>query len=473
MRKRAILQWTLAILLFPVLAITETVTPALELSLADCVERVLSENPQLVIARSGINVAEGQAKNAQAGMYPKINWNATVVRTNNLPDFKMGDPTMYPVSSPVANPEGDPAPVEPHTHLTGFPGFEFSNDREGNIYGVKFEATQPFYTGGALTNGIEAAKLQIRVAEHELKDQQLTLTNQTEQLFYGAFLAEEMIKVIEEAIATAKARYKWIQDLYQEGLVSNLDMLQIESMLASLEPQLIEARNNHSIALLGLKSMMNMDPSTGIKLLGSLEYQPQEIPDTREVVSEAMMNRPDVRSLYIRKSQAEKMIKVARSGYLPTLAGFANYQWNMGQEMPPNDEVWRSGWQAGIMVDVPIFDGGAAAGNMQAAESQYAQAEEGMRGLELMVQTDVQSAVLNLNKTEQQITAQKVSIEAAEKNFQVAQDRYRVGLANNLEVMDAEMELTQARAQYLSAVYEHIIARANLRKVRGQSYTEE
>ena len=350
-----------------------------------------------------------------------------------------------------------------------------SSALDGAIHGCEqaVEAIQPIYAGGALKNGIEASQMIIEAAVLNKKGVELDLVYQVEQVFYGAILATAMIEVIEDGIETADARYLMIKDFHKEGLVSNLDLLQVESAIASLDPKLIEAKNARELAMEALKILMDVDSEKQINLIGRLDYNPQPIPDIDQVYDQAMNNRPDVQSVNLGRDIAERGIKIVEAGYLPVVGGFANYQWNRGQELPPNDEIWRDGWQVGISLSQPVFDGGATLWKSKAAHNRLSQAEEGRRGIEMLVRAEAKAVVLDLKKAEEQIAAQKVRVDVAEENFEAAEERYRIGMSSNLEVMVAHTSVTQAKAEYLSAVHSYILAQANLRKVTGQGYKEE
>jgi len=149
------------------------------------------------------------------------------------------------------------------------------------------------------------------------------------------------------------------------------------------------------------------------------------------------------------------------------VALFANYSWDRGQELPPNDKIWREGWQAGAVASVPLFDGLETKGKVDEAAAQLRQVEQGKRALALGIRTQVQQAILALRAAEERIEAEQANVVAANKNHEVAKARYGVGLATNLDVMDAQTQLMQAKAQYLAAVHDHILAWTQLQAALG------
>jgi len=439
---------------------------ALSLSLEDCVKMGLENNLQVKMAESQVKYAEGKLISTRSYLIPALTASGLYTHMNTLPEFKVGEPTMYPTSFPVANSSGTPLPPD-HIHLFGFPGFEMANDREGDVYQVKIEATYPLYTGGRTLEGYKASKLELEVSKEDLNQSKQDLVFQIKQSFYQVLLAQEMVKVIDSSYDLMAKHSKQVKDLYREGYVSNLDLLQVEAKLSAIKPQQIQVHNGLELARLALKNVLNLPPDTQLEVKGEFGFEPGPIPELKEVINQALTNRPDLKGLSLRKEQTQSLVKIARAGYLPTVALFANYQWNMGQEMPPNDTLWREGYQAGAMASINIFDGFQTYGEMKAAKGQLEQVSYGEQALKSGVEIQVTAAYLNLASARESVDAEQKNVEAAQKNFEASQNRYRQGMVNHLDVLDAEVGLTQAKSGYLRAVNNYLIAKANLDQAMG------
>jgi len=443
-------------------------TEVTRLTLEESLREGVANNPQIRAAEARLEATRGQAMSARSNFFPKLNASATAVRLNNLSTFALGTPTYIPTTFPVANPQGDPAPPEDHIHLVPYPSFEITSTREGNVYGAKVELTAPLFTGGRIYNGYQAAKLETSAQDEEIRRLKLDTVYQVKQAFYGVLLAQAMVKVVDQSYATVAAHYKRVQDLYRQGMVSNLDLLQVEAQLASIRPQQIMAHNGLELAKLRLLAVMNMDLETNLEVAGELAYAPGQVEELSALKQRADQERPELRGLGVRVDQANRLKRVAQAGYLPTAGGFANYQWNRGQEMPPNDTIWRPGWQVGASLTVPLFDGLNTRGQVRSAQGLKDQLLMSQAALRTGIEAEVTAAVLTLRASEEKMAAVGVSVQAAEKNFKVAEDRYAVGMVNHLDVMDAEVMLTTAQANYLQAVNDCLVARANLEKAVGQ-----
>jgi len=453
----------------------EEASAPLRLTLSEAIELGLENNPQLAATESGIDKARAQVTQAMSARLPAITGSANWVRSNRLPDFKISDPKPFATGPGVSNPDDPGSITSPvHFHMLAFPGFEISNTRTGDIYTLKVEAQYALYAGGRIRNGIKASKLNLDVAKEQVRQQEHELIFNIQQAFYGVLLAKEQVEVVEEVYETIAARLSQVRDLYNEGLVSDLDVLQVEAALASVRPQIIQARNGLMLARLGLNNLLNIDLETPVTVVGELACQPGDVPEKEELYAKAMRYRPEMRIMDTRIEMAQALYRINRAGSLPTVGLFANYSWDMGQELPPNEDKWRDGYQAGAAVSVPLFDGLDTLGKMREAEATVAQAKAGKRTLELGIRTQVREAMLRLEAAQKTIEAEEDNVAAARRGYEVAQARYSVGLATNLDVMDAQTQLSQAKIKLLAAIYDYNLARAQLEAALGMpGRTEE
>jgi len=445
---------------------TAAAAHGLRLTLDDCLKLGLENSPQIKMSQANVDYAKGKVVSARSELIPKINASGTYTRTNMLTDFKVGEPTYIPTSYPMATPSGPPLPPD-HLHLVPMAGFEMTNDREGDVYNMKIETTYPLFTGFRTTEAYKVSKLALDSSAVSLNQQRQTLVFQIKQTFYQTLLAQEMIKVVDQAYATMEDHYKQVTALYREGYVSNLDLLQVEAELSAIKPQQIQAHNNLQLAKVAMGNLLYLEPETEFDLVGTLDYLPGETPELDQALEQARENRPELKNLALQKKQARSLIRIAQGGYLPTVALFANYQWNRGQDLPPNDTVWEKGYQAGVNASIPVFDAFYSYGETKAAKGQYLELSWAEQAARAGVETEVTSSYLNIITAKESVEAQKVNVQAAEKNFDAAERRYREGYTNQLDVLDAETKLTQAKAGYLNAVSNYLVAKAALDKAMG------
>jgi outer membrane protein len=444
----------------------ETVSPSdarepVRLTLDECLALGLDNNPEIGLSKAQADAAKGQLMQAKAKLYPTVKFSANAVRTNMLADLGGSGVVMYPTTVPTSG------GVAAHVHQIPFPNLAFTQNREGDILGAKIEAQYALYTGGMIKNGVQIAKLNEDSAEEKIGQKRNELVSKISQAFYGVLLAQQMVKVVDDAYNTATAHLEQVKAFFNEGIVSDLDVTRTEAKIAEIRPMQIDARNGLWMARLGLNNYLNIDLDTPVEAVGSIEYDVHPLPLPEDLYQTALKNRAEMKVLDLQLEMAKRLVLIAKAGGYPTVGLFANYQWNKGQETPPNDTIWRGGYQAGVAVQLPLFDGFETQGKVVEAEANVRQVVEGKRALELGVRTQVQQSIIQLRSAEEKIKAQDANVKAAQKNHEAVTARYAAGLASNLEVMDAESALLRANTDRLKSVYDYNVAWVQLQAALG------
>jgi outer membrane protein len=435
----------------------------LQLTLEECIEMGLERNPELQIEKSQVDQAKSKTMQIKSNKVPSLDLSANYVISNTLPDLKLTDPQYFASSSGFADPNGNIVPGLPgHIHLVGFPGFEFVNDRTGEVMGVKVESTYPLYTGGKLKNGIKASETMEKVEAEQVRQKRNELIYNIKKMYFTILFTRKTIEVVDDAYNTTEGFYDQVKALYNEGMASSLDVLTVESKLAESRPRQIEARNGNKLARLGLNNLLNVDLTYPVEPVGELVYERKELPVSADLYAIAVKNRPEMRALQYQREALLLSLKIAKANGYPTVGLFANYQWNRGQETPPNDTLWRDGYQAGAAMSMPLYDGRETEGMVAETEAMLFQLDAGRRALDLGIRTQIEQAVTQIRSSEENIEMHKANVTAAEKNHQAAKTRYAVGLATNLDVMAAQTQLLAANLGYYNEVYNYNVAWASL-----------
>jgi outer membrane protein len=444
----------------------ETFSPSdarepVRLTLPESVALGMERNPEIGITKAQVDQAKSKVVQAKATQYPTVKFSGNIATTNMLAEFKTGSPVAISTSPPTSG------AVPVHFHDYYFPSLEMASTRSGEIYGAKIEALYALYTAGMVKNGVQAAKLNETSAEEKVKQKKDELIFNITRAFYGVLLAQEMVKVVNDSYNTAMAHLQQVNALFKEGIVSDLDIKRTEAKIAEIRPMKIEANNGLWMARLALNNYLNIDLDTPVEAVGAIEYKPHLLPLPEDLYATAIKQRPEVKVLNLQGEMAKRLLDISKAGAYPTVGLFANYQWNKGQDMPPNDKVWRDGYQAGVAVQVPLFDGLATQGKVAEAEAQIRQVQEGKRALELGIRTQIQQAIITLRASEEKIKAQDMNVKAADRVLEATQARYNAGLASNLEVMDAVSAQLRAKTDRLKAVHDYDMAWVQLQAALG------
>ncbi|MGH2567599.1 MAG: TolC family protein, partial [Bacteroidota bacterium] len=162
------------------------------------------------------------------------------------------------------------------------------------------------------------------------------------------------------------------------------------------------------------------------------------------------------------------LVSIERSNYLPTLAAFGNYQYQVAKNslnISTGDFIGSS--LVGIQLSVNLFEGLQTNARVDQAKVDVRKAEEQLNSVENNLRTAVHSVVLQLEQSQKRVEAQGKTVEQAERGYTIATTRFLSGSGTQLEVNDAQLALTQAKVNRIQAIYDYLVASAELDQLLG------
>lgn len=332
----------------------------------------------------------------------------------------------------------------------------------GNSHSNTLTASMPIYTGGKLSGTIKKAKAGYLYSEQGLQkaynDMRTTVTNG----YFDMLQADNMQKLGRESVDRLADHLKNVEAQYEVGVVAKVDVLRSQVELANAKQSLIKAENAYQIAEANLNKIVGLPMDTQLKLDNILVYTPYEN-DMQYCLDYAAMHRPELEQAKQNVEAAKGALRVAISGHMPQVAASASQNWNDSNW--PGDE--NGNWGVGVQVTMNIFDSGVTTSKIHGAEADLAKAHETYRDTVDAVNLDVRSNYLNLREAEKRIDTTKLAVSQAEEDYRIAQLRYMNGVGTNTDVLDAQVALTDAKTNYLQAMYDYNTCKTNLETAIG------
>jgi outer membrane protein TolC len=258
--------------------------------------------------------------------------------------------------------------------------------------------------------------------------------------------------------------------MYEVGMASRLDLLRAEVRLANLKPPLIQARNNVAVAELSLKTLLGLDVVQPVEVTGEMTYTPVDI-NLEESLAKAVLNRPELSQLQYQKQMAGEMIKIAKADYLPTIALSGNYN-TWADRFAFGKNNWQSFYAFNLVLSIPLFNGLQTPAKVAESQALIREIEFTEKGLVNNIKFEVQAASLTLNNAQEAFLSQEKNIDAAQESVRVAELNYGEGLITITDLGAAQVALSEARINYLRAIYEYTVSLAQLEKAVGLSWRE-
>ena len=343
-----------------------------------------------------------------------------------------------------------------------------------------FQLVQTIYGGGKLYAAIKAARLtkDQAFAQYQTVVQDTLLDTRT--AYYDALLAREQITVHEASVKLLQNELDDQRRRYKAGTVPEFNVLRAEVQLANERPLLIQARNSFRIAKNNLSNALGYNLPTNIwedipmKLSDKLDAAPYHV-DLPSAIARAIETRSELVALRKTADLQKLNIVNARSGYKPQVQVFAGYNWYnaqyaFGAPLELNQDY--HGYNAGAQVSWDIFDGMLTHGKVVQARANYQKSENNLADETRQIELQVRTAYSDFVEASEVLDSQKTVQAEAEEAQREARARFDAGTGTQLDVLDAETSLTQARATDVQALHDYDTARARLERAIGEDMVQ-
>jgi outer membrane protein len=410
------------------------------LSMTDALNIALSQNPTILKAKNDLEASYGIVVQTRAVALPTVQATGQYKKT-------------------------DPSAIE------NFPG---SGKQPSQNWNAGLQIVQSIYQGGKLRAAVQAAKV---TKQQALAQYQATLTDtllSVRLAYYDILLAAEQITVNEASVNLLEKELEDQQHRYDAGTVPHFNVLRARVAVANARPALIKAQNNYRIAknnlanLLGYNLPREIWDNIPLKLTDTLDSDPYAI-NLPDALQQALEKRPELVALRKTEELQKLNITDAASGYQPNLELFAGYNWynkQYGTPSPGLDQYF-DGWNAGAQVTWNIFDGMLTHGKVLQAKAQYAKSKTAVDEQMRIVELEVRTAYSDFLEAQEVLESQRTVQTEAEESLREAKARADAGTGTQLDVLDAENQLTQARSTQVQALHDYDAARARFERAIG------
>ncbi len=359
-----------------------------------------------------------------------------------------------------------------YTHLVESPEAYFLNQafpfgpKNDFYWSVGFN--QPIFLGYALRIKKKMAEVGIDIKKIERDMAILDVSLMAKVAYFQVLLARREVEIEKEAVKKLGSHKKDAKNFFKEGIIPRNDLLKSEVALSYAKENLERAKSNLKVAISNLNRILRRDlnEKTDVKDVTDVVYKNFDI---EVLYREAVKNRPELKLLrnYIKESNLK--IRLSKSFYYPQVFLFGKYEQrgdNFGATN--NDYQNYNNFYLGVGLKWNFYQWGKK--KAEVAKSVYERNSllEKIRGIKDMVLLDVKRAYEDLNVSKKNIVTAKEALKQSEENFRITNLRYREGLTNSTEVLDAEEYLTKAKANYYRALYGYEIAMAKLFRAIGK-----
>ena len=405
------------------------------LSLRDAIDRGLKQNLGALLSNADIRSARGQRWEQLSALLPHVTAAPYVdVSQINLQELGI---------------------------KFSFPGVNLPSTVRFSYFDARVSVDQSLFNWKSINNE-RAAKQALKSAEYSYKDARDLVVLAVGYTYLQAIADEARIETAEAQVKTAQALFDQATDRVNAGTSPDIDALRAKVELQTRQQQLIQAKNNLAIQKLTVARVIGLAPGQEFELTDKSLYQPFEGITVEEALKRAYATRSDYQAAMTDVRVAEFSRKAAVAGYFPSLSFNADY--GAGALHP---SAARQVFEVRGTLSIPIFQGGSVHGDVLQADARLEQNRERLDNLRAQIDSDVRTALLNLESSAEQVNVARSNIDLAEQTLTQSRDRFGAGVTDTVEVVQSQEAVASAHEQYISSLYSYNFAKVSLARALG------
>ncbi|HXQ69269.1 MAG TPA: TolC family protein [Pyrinomonadaceae bacterium] len=286
-------------------------------------------------------------------------------------------------------------------------------------------------------------------------------------IYLEALRAERSVAAAQANVELAQALLKLAQDQRNAGIATGVDVTRAQTRLAEQQVALAQAQTTSEQARLNLQRVVGLPLGSALTLTDPLRFVEDPLPAVDVAIAQAGQDRREIQVAEEQTRVSQLELQSARAEYLPSLEVVGDYG---SSGITPNsfDLPTR---RIALQLNVPVFNGGLTRGRVTSAASRQRQRQLELANIRGQVEEDVRLALTTLRTAAVQVRAAEESVTLAQRELEMARDRFQAGVGDNLEVITAQTSLANAREAQVTALAQHNAARLNLAAALGRAET--
>jgi outer membrane protein TolC len=403
--------------------------------LRDAIDRGLRQNLGLLLSSADIGAARGQRWEQVSALLPHVTA-APYVAASEINLSELGITSIAGATIPPS-------------------------DGPFSYFDARVSVTQSLFDWKSI-NATRAATQNLKSTQYTFKDARDLVVLAVGYTYLQAIADEARIETAEAQVKTAQALFDQANDQVNAGTSPAIDGLRAKVELQTRQQQLIQAKNNFAIQKLTVARVIGLAPGQEFELTDKSPYQPFENITADEALKRAYASRSDYLAAMTDVRAAEFSRKAAVAGYLPSLAFNADVG-TAGSHPSSATQVF----DVRGTLSIPIFQGNSVHGDVLQADARLQQTRERLDNLRAQIDSDVRTALLNLQSSAELVNVARSNIDLAEETLLQSRDRFSAGVTDTVEVVQSQEAVASSHEQYISSLYSYNFAKISLARALG------
>ena len=411
---------------------------SLPLSLAEAVRRGLQYNLGAAGFAQNIRQEEGRRRTELANLMPQVN---TSLQVND----QQNDLAVYGFNFSV-------------------PGFSIPTVvGPFHYYDLRGRVTQSLANLTSLRN-YRASEQTVKATQLSAQDARDLVVLAVTSGYLGVVSSAARVDSVRAQVVTAQAAYQQAVDRHTAGLAARIDVSRSQVELQTQQQRLTTVETDLAKSKIAFGRAIGLAPGQEFQLTDALPYAPLTNLNLEQALERAGANRADLKAAQAQVQAAELARRAAVAERYPTAELSADYG-----VIGPSPASSRGTFAVSASVRFPLWDGGRARGDIEQAGAALEQRRLEYQDLRARVDADVRQAFLDLNAAASQVAVAESSRTLAQDTLAEARDRFAAGVADTIEVVQAQEAVAGAEQDYINSLYAHNLAKASLARAMGQA----
>lgn len=408
--------------------ISGSVEKNIDLTLENCIEIALGNNPRINSAFQDILASDARIKQVWSNYFPRVTWQTGYTRIRQL---QLSDALG--------------------TNLT------FNYYLLGQV-----SLQQMLYDFGVTQNQATIRRLDYQGYKATLTEIINDIIYQTKDAYFALLYAYESKRVAQDTVNKFQLFYDQAKAFYEIGMNPKVDVTIAESNLSNAKLKLIQADNSVNLAIAKLNNVMGVPFIEKYNIMDKLQYKPLDL-TFNGAIDIARESRPELKLAEIQVERARQNLKLTQKEFYPTLS--------VEGQLQIGGKSWASnhGYNIGGYLNFPTVNGMRIRNDIKEARYLYDKEIANAQNTQNQIYLEIQNAFLKLEEKKNQIPVSLLQVKQAKENYELSYGRYRVGEASPTELKDAQIMYEDAQLTYYKSLYEYNSAKSALEKAVGKN----
>lgn len=343
--------------------------------------------------------------------------------------------------------------------------FEVGSDNNFNT-GIDISEPIPIL-GTPVFSGIRIAEYYSKIQSENVELIENEVANTVKNNYFSVLLSKAIVDVNKITYDNAEENYKVVESRYRNGVATEFDFLRARVKVENVRPVLLKSERDFDVSKKLFSNAIGIKVNDNIEIIDSLTYDSTEIwESTDELIKRISENYVTVRQLRLNKKVNEELVNVQQAYYLPKVFLYGRYELlaQENDQVPISDYRFYNTFNAGIGLswDLNLFRNSY---KVDQAKLDVKISQETLIDVQQKLKLRSEAAIISLEDAKQRILSTRETVTLAERGLDLANNSYREGVLNQIDVQDAELTLYNSRLGYYQAVYDYHIAKAELEKL--------